>query len=186
VTWTKLDDGFYDHPKVEAVGNEAAGAYVRMLSYCGRQLTDGHVPDGKARYITRPKILERLAEHGFIERNGTGWVIPDYLEFNPSRDQVEEARGNGQRRNALSRDRDLVAAIRKRDGDECRYCGRVVDWTDRRGSAGGTYDHIDPKGPNSLQNVVVACRGCNSGKGSRTPEQARMKLIPAKSEPGRS
>lgn len=98
MTWTKLDDGFYDNPKVEAVGNEAAGAYARMLSYCGRQLTDGRVPDAKARYITKPSVLKRLVDHGFIERNGKGWVIPDYLEFNPSRKKVEQERAAAAKR----------------------------------------------------------------------------------------
>lgn len=92
MTWTKLDDAFWSNPKVEGVGNEAAGAYCRMLSYCGDHLTDGRVSESAARYITKPKVLARLEEGGFIERNGDGWVIPDYLEFNPSRETVESKR----------------------------------------------------------------------------------------------
>ena len=92
MTWTKLDDQFWSNPKVEHVGNEAAGAYARMLSYCGDHLTEGKLTDGAARYITRPKIIDRLAEFGFIVRNGSGWVIPGYLEFNPTRAEVEATR----------------------------------------------------------------------------------------------
>jgi hypothetical protein len=89
VTWTKLDDAFWSHPKVIAAGNEAAGAYVRMLSYCGKHLTDGHIPEDIAKFIAKPSALQRLAEHEFIQRNGSGWVIPDYLEFNPSAEKAK-------------------------------------------------------------------------------------------------
>lgn len=92
MTWTKLDDAFWSNPKVEAIGNEAAGAYARMLSYCGDHLTDGRVSDQSARYITKPKVLAALEAHGFVTRNGSGWLIPDYLEFNPSREQIEAKR----------------------------------------------------------------------------------------------
>lgn len=90
--WTKLDDKFWSDPKVEEAGNEAAGAYARMLAYCGDHLTEGKLTDGAARYIARPKIIERLAEFGFIVPNGNGWVIPNYLEFNPTKAEVEATR----------------------------------------------------------------------------------------------
>lgn len=90
--WVKLDDKFWADPKVEEVGNEAAGAFARMLSYCGDHLTDGKVTDAKARYIAKPKVIDRLAEFGFIAKNGAGWIIPDFLDFNPSREQVEAKR----------------------------------------------------------------------------------------------
>lgn len=90
--WVKLDDAFWANPKVVAVGNEAAGAYCRMLSYCGQHLTDGAIDDATAKFIARPALFNKLAEHGFIQRNGKGWVIPDYLDFNPSRAKVEAKR----------------------------------------------------------------------------------------------
>jgi hypothetical protein len=92
VPWVKLDDSFWANPKVEDVGNEAAGAYVRMLSFCGQHLTDGHVKESAARYIATPRLLKKLEEHAFIERNGNGWVIPDYLDYNPTREKAKEKR----------------------------------------------------------------------------------------------
>jgi hypothetical protein len=103
VTWTRLDDDFWSNPKVVAVGNEAAGAYARMLSYCGRHLTDGRVPAETASFITRPTVIRRLEEYSFIVRNGAGYVIPDYLEFNPSREKVLAERRKAAERQAKSR-----------------------------------------------------------------------------------
>jgi hypothetical protein len=64
-----------------------------------------------------------------------------------------------------------IEAVRSRDGSNCRYCGIEVDWVDRKTSKGGTYDHVDPTGPSTVENLVVSCRGCNSAKGPRTPLQ---------------
>ena len=81
----------------------------------------------------------------------------------------------------LLRNLTLRESIKQRDGDRCRYCGKSVNWTDRRSPAGATYDHVDPDGGNSLNNVVVACHQCNITKNRRTPEQAGMDLIQIKS-----
>jgi hypothetical protein len=106
------------------------------------------------------------------------YVVHDYLKFQDSAEKIERNRAWDARRKELERDRDLVAAIKERDRDRCRYCGALVNWRDRRGPKGGTYDHVQPRGDNSLNNVVVACRRCNCAKGGRTPEEAGMPLLP--------
>jgi hypothetical protein len=83
-------------------------------------------------------------------------------------------------RRALRSNPKLRADIKLRDHDLCRYCGKSVSWTDRRGPLSATYDHVDPLGPSTLDNLVTACRSCNSRKRRRTPEQAQMVLL----EPG--
>lgn len=67
--------------------------------------------------------------------------------------------------------------IKARDGDRCRYCGKTVNWADRRSGDGATYDHVVPGGPETDENIVVACRSCNTAKGGRTPEEAGMELL---------
>jgi 5-methylcytosine-specific restriction endonuclease McrA len=61
-----------------------------------------------------------------------------------------------------------------RDRYRCQYCGR-------RGTAFDlTLDHILPKsrgGRTLAENLATACQGCNSRKGDRTPEEARMPLL---------
>lgn len=63
--------------------------------------------------------------------------------------------------------------IYERDGRRCQYCGTPVA-RDRF-----TYDHVLPRargGKTEWTNVVVCCTPCNQAKGSRTPEQAGMRL----------
>lgn len=92
-----------------------------------------------------------------------------------------------QRDSDLKHNRQLCTQIQIRDQDLCRYCGCEVNWKDKRGETGATYDHVNPweteqPGPkkygNTLANVVVACRKDNGRKKDRTPEQAGMILWP--------
>ena len=57
----------------------------------------------------------------------------------------------------------------QRDGFSCAYCGGRAT----------TVDHIVPRsrgGRTTWLNTVAACRPCNSGKGPRLPEEARMRI----------
>ena len=61
-----------------------------------------------------------------------------------------------------------------RDENTCQYCGKEFSSDDL------TMDHIVPKakgGKKSWKNIVTACKPCNQKKGSRTPEQAGMRLL---------
>ncbi|MEM1208342.1 MAG: HNH endonuclease [Planctomycetota bacterium] len=61
-----------------------------------------------------------------------------------------------------------------RDHNRCQYCGRHFP------SSELSLDHVIPRsqgGGASWENLVCCCVGCNSKKGGRTPEQARMPLV---------
>lgn len=92
MSWAKFDDAFWSHPKVLRAGNEAVGAFVRMVCYCSQYLTDGAVSKATAREIARPKVIEKLVEVGLLETDGNDFRVHGYLERNPSRLQVEAER----------------------------------------------------------------------------------------------
>lgn len=124
----------------------------------------------------------------------TSLYFHDWLDYQYTRDEakIPEVRWKKARAKALHRDHRLKDQILARDLDRCRYCAVRVDFRDRVGDTGGTYDHVDPsQRENTVENVVVACRGCNTTKKDRTPEEAGMTLLPApdlapaRSEPGR-
>lgn len=127
-----------------------------------------------------PKLfIDSLVDCGWLDKEGESLVIHDWWDFAGRLiEQREFQASRTRRRRQLYNDADLTREVRMRDGDNCRYCGTVVDWKDRRSSKGGTYDHVDPEGPNTPDNLVVACRGCNSQKGRRTPEDSGQVLLP--------
>jgi len=68
------------------------------------------------------------------------------------------------RRAALSR-----RGVFIRDGHQCQYCDRTAE----------NVDHVMPRsrgGAHEWENVVAACRRCNSRKKDRTPAEAAMSL----------
>jgi hypothetical protein len=96
--WVRLDDSFFSHPKVVAVGLEAAGLFALSLSYAGAYQTDGHIPEVWAKQQAGPRarrLIDALLAvppghtHGLWERNGNGYLIHDFLEHNPSREEYE-------------------------------------------------------------------------------------------------
>lgn len=121
-------------------------------------------------------FIEALCEAGFLDRTDEGSLV--IHDWNDYAGRLLEQREKQRRRRELYADMSLTRAVRARDGDRCRYCGKVVDWKDKKGENGGTYDHVDPDGPNTVDNIVVACRGCNSRKRNRTPEEAGISLLP--------
>lgn len=85
-------------------------------------------------------------------------------------EQIAHELAASKRRYAERPDR---AAILKRDEYRCRYCGPTA--------APLAVDHVMPfsrGGQNTHDNLVAACKSCNSRKKDRTPEEAGMKLIP--------
>lgn len=61
--------------------------------------------------------------------------------------------------------------IFKRDNNCCQYCGSTKDLT---------LDHVIPRsrgGRTSWDNLITACKPCNSKKGDLTPEEAGMPLM---------
>jgi hypothetical protein len=186
MTWFKVDDGLADHRKVRQLGRDrlpAMGLWALSGSWAARELTDGFVPEEIVqRHDPKHRYARRLVDVGLWEHakqdGEDGYQFHDWVDMQPTKVEVLAVRAGNARRAALHRDPELTAAVRDRDANRCRYCAVLVNWKDRRSGQGGTYDHVDPAGDNSFGNVVVACRACNSAKGSRTPDQAGMTLLP--------
>lgn len=119
MSWTRLDDGFWGHPKIEAAGNAATGLFARSLSYCGAYSTGGFVPASWAQRIGTPAEVKALVRVGLWEKVAAGdvrevtgrrdsggrslpdavvtmpaegYFIPDFLHFNWTKSEVENLR----------------------------------------------------------------------------------------------
>ncbi len=103
--WAKIPDEFYDDPTLDRVGPAAVGVYVRMLAYCARHLTDGHVPARGARFLAwdDETLIEPLIREGLVERREDGYHLPRFLDHNPSKAKAERDRDEARKRAAKSR-----------------------------------------------------------------------------------
>ena len=62
----------------------------------------------------------------------------------------------------------------ERDGFRCQYCTRAFLSKDLN------LDHVVPRdrgGPTTWENIVCSCIPCNTQKGNRTPNEAKLRLI---------
>jgi hypothetical protein len=101
--WFRLEDSFYNHPKISRAGNAATGLWVRCGTYSAQRLTEGHVPADVARTYGRPREIEALLAAQLWVANDDGFLMPDYLEYNPSKEQVLAARRSARERQARRR-----------------------------------------------------------------------------------
>lgn len=92
MTWAKLDDRFHSHPKLERAGLAATGLYAKSLSYAACYETDGHVPDEWVAKQGPKRHAERLLSLGLWEQVKGGYQVADFLDFNPSRADLQARR----------------------------------------------------------------------------------------------
>jgi hypothetical protein len=105
VTWNKVADDFYAHPKVAGLDLRAVGLWTKALSWCGRYLTDGRVPldmidplagmpRGRAMALARKLVAAKLWEP---VGDGSGYQFHDYLEHNLSKHEHDTFRDTRRR-----------------------------------------------------------------------------------------
>ena len=93
MSWFRLDDSGWSHPKVLAVGNRAFGAWCRAGQWASQQLSNCFVAASVCRLIEpATSVWGALVEAGLLERCEGGYLIHDYLAYNPSKEQVEAKR----------------------------------------------------------------------------------------------
>ncbi len=177
MAWVRIHDGAMSHPKLLRLSDKAFRLWVWGLTYSQQHLTDGWLPE-RSQPADLKRATNEIVAIGLWEKTDNGHQIHDYLDWNDSKSVVVEARQLAKVRMALVRDPELRKALRERDQDQCRFCGIEVNWADRKSRGGATYDHVRPGGGDTLDNLVIACRGCNSKKGKRTPAEAGMSLLP--------
>jgi hypothetical protein len=96
MTYVRVDDGYFEHPKVQTAGDEAAYLFLCALGYASRNLTDGFVPAAALPRLTsfkRPAALAaKLVNVNLFEHVEGGWQIHKYAEWQRTRAEVDEYR----------------------------------------------------------------------------------------------
>lgn len=231
MSWVRYDDNFDQHPKFLALrgagtakalelGRRARVLHSSVLAWCGRMNSDGLVPPhampliASNSLLTVPEAEEAaglLVKVGLLHRrtkkDGSGYRVHDYLDFQPSKDTVQRKAAQLERREMM---RELHEWLHKspigkrvkqlvveRDGITCCYCGRDNLRTDgdRKSMDRRTFDLIDPATAGSWDRSgapltsdevhrvaklwCVACGYCNSLKNKRSPDETDgLQILP--------
>lgn len=84
----RVDVDILDNYKIDELleqrnGHQAFTAYIGLLGWCVRNLSDGYIPARAVRLTRRatPALVRQLVEAGLLAAYGDGWCIPDYLEY---------------------------------------------------------------------------------------------------------
>lgn len=158
----------YDGGDIRHV-NEVFGFSVRLAGESG-----GKEHDDTDRRVTRSMVLQMAGSKDYAEwlmrflvaakvwaPDGTGYRLindPNYIHL-LLQDEID--RNRVRKRDA--KNPRLVAMALLRDGDNCRSCGRRVNWSDRKSPAGGTWEHVNiTNQPTQQHEYVVYCFGCQN------------------------
>ncbi len=87
--WFKVDDGFYDHPKIFDAPDCALALWTRAGSWSARNLTDGFVPSNlPARLCDDPDTaIRELVARGMWQRTRGGYLFHDWLDYQYSAEE---------------------------------------------------------------------------------------------------
>lgn len=93
MSWFKVDDGFLTHPKVYGIKSGPLALWLRAGCWCAGELTDGHIPKRALRGLeAKPAHIQELVDRGLWETAEDGFQFHDWLDFQPSREQVLKTR----------------------------------------------------------------------------------------------
>lgn len=92
--WVRFDDDFPNHRKVEPLSDGAYRLHSTAIFWSSKQLTDGCIPKRDLTFVAprtmkRPqKFVDELVAAGLWEVVEEGWELHDFLDYQPSKDQV--------------------------------------------------------------------------------------------------
>lgn len=117
MTWFKVDDGFWSHPKTSSLSAEAIALWVRAGAYSCQHLTDGFIRTSALRMVGEADAADELvASELWVEVDG-GWAFHDWDEYQETSDAVKKRRKDARERQRKAREaRDAARA--NNDGDE--------------------------------------------------------------------
>lgn len=130
MSWAKVDDKFFAHPKVQAVSFGARGLWVTALSWVAAMETDGHVTRNALRCVTGNQTREEieawtreLVRYGLWVEDDDGYRFHDYLRFNPSSKQLKHKRKINSTRQRIFRSRNAKRNALRDEGRNALVTG---------------------------------------------------------------
>lgn len=159
MTWFKVDDGFAFHPKALSLTPAAGWLWVRAGAWSAAQLTNGRIPAGMVvAFGATVREAEDLVAAGLWKPDGSDWLFHDWLDYQPSREQVEAERAAAKDRQRKARE--AAKAARDRASGHGVTSGEVLP--ESPGSNAGSNGPPDPTRPEGSKEP--------SGRAERLPD----------------
>jgi len=122
MTWLKTDDRFPEHRKIRRLSDPAYRLHHTALCACAKDETDGLVTEDDIADMEHGARLRKhvpaLVDRGLWEPVPGGWIIHDFLHYNPSHSKQNERRERDRQRQqewrekkASQRDNDVTTPL---------------------------------------------------------------------------
>lgn len=101
MSWIKLDDQWMDHPKIIKAGRDARDIWLASITWCAKHLTDGYFPtellpslavSAGVPVANCQTFATTLLEVCLWDATSNGYMVHDYLDYNPTKEQTEANR----------------------------------------------------------------------------------------------
>ena len=107
MTWLKKDDRYPEHRKIRRLSDGAYRLHDTALCWAARDETDGIITVEDLDEMQHGKRLRRhvsaLVDAGLWDVVPGGWMLHDFLHYNPSHEQLELERAANRERQARLR-----------------------------------------------------------------------------------
>jgi hypothetical protein len=177
MSWVKVATTFPRHPKALLAGPPARHLYLCSLMWSGEYGTEGLIPTYALETLAHDagivpseagQYADRLVKAELWKFVADGWVICDWDSWPESACTPPRVTNVRERKSIASVRRETVPLLSTVMGPaglhKCSYCSAPAE----------AWDHVMPRsrgGPDTAENLVPACRSCNSQKSARTPEE---------------
>lgn len=119
MTWLRIEDRFPRHRRIRGLRRDTAAKWLHVcaLCYCSEHLTDGHidqlavdqiVTDAEIPKTAAQRCINKLVNVGlwiqWTEGEESGFLIRDFLDYNPAKEAVKQRREATAERQARWRD----------------------------------------------------------------------------------
>jgi hypothetical protein len=110
-SWHAVSDNIADDPKLLQCSIPARLAYHDGLAYCSKWRTDGLIIESALSHVFRglpnaDTIPKTLVTAGLWESCPEGYRVINYLDWQPSKEEIEAARASGAARSQRNRDKE--------------------------------------------------------------------------------
>jgi len=124
MVWAKFDDQTLNHPKFHGLSDSTKLLWFRSILYCTRYLTDGALDQRALSFLgAKENQVRSLVQAGLFDKSDEGQIaVHDFLDYQPSREQVLREREQVKQRVANFRSRKEEKRAESED-ESRRYTG---------------------------------------------------------------